>query len=441
MFRGALDVGATAINEVMKVAAVNAIADLAKEPPSDIAARAYGGVMETFGPQSLIPSPFDQRLILRVAPAVARAAMASGVATRPIADFDAYLERLNRFVFRSGVVMKPMIEAAKASPQRVIYADGEDERVLRAAEIAIAEGIAKPILIGRPSVIETRLKRYGLSLDLGGSCLVINPEDDPRFRAYVDLFFAKVGRKGINPEAARTIVRTNMTVIGALAVEIGDADALICGLDGRFDRHLADIANVIGAMPGARGFSALSLLINTRGSYFLTDTHVTIDPTAEGIADMTRLAAAAIRRFGITPKAALLSLSNFGSRDCASAAKMRSAVEMLWATDPGLEVDGEMHGDSALADEFRLRVMPNSRLQGEANLLVFPTLDAANIALNLLKTMTDALHVGPILLGAARAAHILTPSVTSRGVLNMTALAAVDAQARAEGGDRTRQGR
>ncbi|SDB43520.1 NADP-dependent malic enzyme [Bauldia litoralis] len=432
IFRGALDVGATAINEAMKHAAVAAIADLAREPPSDVVARAYGGEPETFGPLSLIPSPFDQRLILKIAPAVARAATESGVATRPIADFDAYLDQLNRFVFRSGLIMKPMITAARSAPKRVVYADGEDERVLRAAQIAIEEGIARPILIGRPSVIDVRCRRYGLRFSLENDCEIINPEDDPRYRAYADLYFSKVGRKGIDPEAARTVVRTNTTVIAALAVERGDADALICGLSGRFIRHLRDIGHIIGLKPEARAFSALSLLINTRGSYFLTDTHVTVDPDADEIAEMTRLAAAEIRRFGIDPKAAMLSTSNYGTREIESAAKMRKAVEILWRTDPDLDVDGEMHGDAALSVAFRQRVMPDSRLEGEANLLVFPSLDAANIALNLLKEMTGALHVGPILLGAAKPAHIVTPSVTSRGVLNMTALAVVGAQSQEE---------
>ncbi len=429
IFRGALDVGATTINEAMKHAAVAAIADLAREPPSDVVARAYGGEAEAFGPQSLIPSPFDQRLILKIAPAVARAAAESGVAARPIADFDAYLDGLNRFVFRSGLIMKPMITAAKSAPKRVVYADGEDERVLRAAQIAIEEGIARPILIGRPNVIDVRCRRYGLRFSLDNDCEIINPEDDPRYRAYADLYFSKVGRRGIDPEAARTVVRTNTTVIAALAVERGDADALICGLNGRFIRHLRDIGHIIGLKPEARAFSALSLLINTRGSYFLTDTHVTVEPDADEIAEMTRLAAAEIRRFGIEPRAALLSTSNYGTREIDSAVKMRQAVEILWRTDPDLEVDGEMHGDAALSEAFRERVMPTSRLQGEANLLVFPSLDAANIALNLLKEMTDALHVGPILLGAAKPAYIVTPSVTSRGVLNMTALAVVGAQA------------
>ncbi|MEJ1157396.1 NADP-dependent malic enzyme [Prosthecomicrobium sp. N25] len=431
IFRGALDVGATTIDETMKLAAVRAIAALAREEPSDVAARAYGGESETFGPNYLIPSPFDQRLILRIAPAVARAAMTAGVATRPIADFDAYLDRLNRFVFKSGLVMKPMTTAAKAAPEkaRVIYSDGEDERVLRAAQVILEEEIATPILIGRPQVIESRLKRYGLRIRQGVDFAVVNPADDPRYKDYVDLYLAKVGRKGVTPEAAKIIVRTNQSVIGALAVERGDADALLCGIDGRFNRHRKVVHDVIGVAPSLadEDFAALSLLLNQQGAYFLTDTYVSIDPSPLEIAETTILAADHIRRFGIVPKAALLSASNFGSRELASAEKMRKTLEILREKAPDLEVDGEMHGDAALSQEMRDRVNPASYLSGEANLLVFPTLDSANIALNLIKVMTNALHVGPILLGTNKTAHILTPSVTSRGVVNMSTLAAVDA--------------
>ena len=430
IFRGALDVGAREINEAMKAAAVTAIAELAREEPSDVAARAYGGETTTFGPDYLIPAPFDQRLILRIAPAVARAATKTGVATRPISDFDAYNDRLTGFVLRSGLIMKPVVAAAKTDLKRVIYAEGEDERVLRAAQIALDEGLATPILIGRPQVIETRAKRYGLKIRPGRDLEIVNPEDDPRYRDYVDDYFALVGRRGVTPEAARTAVRTNTTVIGALAVHRGEADALICGLEGRFDRHLRDIRAIIGTGEGVRDLSTLSLLISSYGPVFLSDTYVSIDPSPEHVAETTLMAARHIARFGITPKAALLSHSNFGSRDTESATKMRRARAILQETAPELEVDGEMHGDSALSEELRRRFMPSSPLSGAANLLVFPTLDAANIALNLLKVMTDALHVGPILLGSAEPAHILTPSVTSRGVVNMTALAAVDAQMR-----------
>ncbi|MEM5580889.1 MULTISPECIES: NADP-dependent malic enzyme [unclassified Roseibium] len=430
IFRGALDVGATSINEEMKRAAVEAIAGLAREEPSDVAARAYGGKVETFGPNYLIPSPFDQRLILRIAPAVARAAMETGVATRPIADFDAYLDRLNRFVFRSGLIMKPIIQNASKDPQRIIYAEGEDERVLRAAQVLIEDKIAKPILVGRPDVLQQRCERFGLKIRPDVDFEFINPQDDPRYRDYADEYFECVGRQGMPPNAARTVVRTNTTVISALAVRRGDADAVICGLEGRFIRHLRDIKQVIGICESARDLSAMSLLINSQGAMFLSDTFVTEDPTAEEISEMAILAAEEIRRFGIEPKIALLSLSNFGSRDTASSRKMREALNLIWKRYPGLEADGEMHGDSALSVDLRERVMPGSKLTGEANLLLFPNLDAANIAHNLLKVATQALHVGPILLGAAKPAHILTPSVTSRGVVNMSALASVEAQTR-----------
>ena len=430
IFRGALDCGARAINEEMKLAAVRAIAGLAREEPSDVAARAYSTETPVFGPDFLIPSPFDPRLILRIAPAVAKAACESGVASRPITDWAAYLDRLNRFVFRSGLVMKPVFTIAKsASAKRVVYADGEDERILRAAQVVLEEGIAQPILIGRPHVIEVRLKRYGLRIRPGSDFDLINPEDDPRYRQYVDLLIELAGRRGITQEGARTLVRTDSTVIAALAVRRDEADAMICGLEGRFERHLRNVSLIIGARPGLRDrdLSTLSMLISQRGVTFFTDTYVSVDPTAEEIAEMTLLAAEEIRRFGIEPKVALLSHSDFGSRPSPSALKMREAVQILHRIAPTLECDGEMHGDSALSETLRSRVYPHSRLKGEANLLVFPNLDSANITLTTVKQMMDALHVGPILLGTAKPAHILTPSVTSRGVVNMTALAVAEA--------------
>jgi malate dehydrogenase (oxaloacetate-decarboxylating)(NADP+) len=433
IFRGALDVGATAINEHMKMAAVRAIAGLAREEPSDVAARAYSGETPIFGPDYLIPSPFDPRLILRIAPAVATAAMESGVATRPIEDMGAYIDRLTRFVFRSGLIMKPVFTKAKAAQtNRVIYADGEDERVLRAAQVVLEEGIARPILVGRPYVIEQRLERYGLRIRPGTDFEITNPEDDPRYRDYVDLLMRIAGRRGVTPEAARTLVRTNNTVIACLAMQRGEADAMICGLEGRFERHLRNVDLLIGRRDGVRDLSALSMLISQRGVTFFTDTYVTVDPSAADIAEMTVLAAEEIRRFGLEPKAALLSHSNFGSRDSASALKMREAASILRRLAPDLVADGEMHGDSALSDILRARVYPNSTLKGEANLLVFPNLDAANITLTTVKIMLDALHVGPIMLGTAMPAHILTPSVTSRGVVNMTAIAVTEADQKAE---------
>jgi malate dehydrogenase (oxaloacetate-decarboxylating)(NADP+) len=354
--------------------------------------------------------------------------MESGVATRPIEDFDAYNERLNRFVFRSGFIMKPLFAAAKADVKRVIYADGEDERVLRAALVALEDELAEPILIGRPQVVEARLERYGLSIRPGKDFELINPEDDPRYRDYVDLFLEKTCRRGITPDAARTIVRTNSTVIAAVALARGDADAMLCGLEGRFDRHLLTIRDVVGVAPGVQDFSAMSLLIMSKGAYFLADTFVSPDPSAEEVAEMARLCARQVRRFGIEPKVALLSHSNFGSANTPSAIKMREAVNILKTQDPDLEVEGEMHGDAALSEKLRMRIFPHSRLKGQANLLVLPNLDAANIAYELIKTLTDALPVGPILVGGAKPAHILTPSVTARGVVNMTAVAAVEAQ-------------
>jgi malate dehydrogenase (oxaloacetate-decarboxylating)(NADP+) len=429
IFRGALDVGATTINEEMKRAAVEAIAALAREAPSDVAARAYGGEARTFGPGSLIPNPFDPRLILRIAPAVAKAAIKSGVATRPIVDFETYLNRLDRFVFRSGFIMKPLFTTAKADPRRVIYAEGEDERVLRAVQVIVEEGLAKPALIGRPAVIEARLERYGLSIRPGKDFVLINPEDDPRYREFVNAYVEAAGRHGITPHTARTIVRTNATVIAALSVRLGLADAMICGLEGRYMAHLHSIRDVIGLAKGARDFSALSLVITAKGAFFLADTEVTTNPNADEIAEMAVQAAAHVRRFGITPKIALLSHSNFGSYDSESSRKMRLAAERLARSHPEIEVDGEMHGDAALSVGEREKAFPHARLKGEANVLIMPNLDAANIAYQLTKVLADALAVGPILVGAARPAHILTPSVTARGVINMTAIAVAEAQA------------
>lgn len=428
IFRGALDCGATTINEEMKMAAVKAIAALAREEVSEVAAKAYTGDTPTFGAEYLIPSPFDPRLILRIAPAVAKAAEESGVARRPITDYDAYLDKLGRFVFRSGFIMKPIFATAKTAPKkRVIFAEGEDERVLRAAQVLLEDGIGEPILIGRPQIVETRLQRFGLRIRPHTDFAIINPEDDPRYREYVEDYFAIVGRAGINMEAARTIVRTNTTVIGALSVKRGEADALICGVEGRFDKHVRDVRQILGKKPGVRDFSGLSLLISQKGAIFMTDTFVTENPPAEEIAEMTILAAETIKRFGITPKAALLSHSNFGSRNSESARKMRAALEIVRQNMPALEIDGEMQGGSALSETLRRRAMPNSTLTGEANLLVFPNLDSANISLGIVRTLTDALHVGPILLGAAQPVHVLSTSVTSRGVVNMAALAVVEA--------------
>jgi len=428
IFRGALDVSASTINEEMKIAAVKAIAQLAHEAPSDVVAKAYGGETRLYGKDNLIPSPFDPRLILRIAPAVARAAMETGVAKKPITDFDVYDEQLSRFVFRSGFVMKPLVQAAKANPKRVIYAEGEDERVLRAVQSVVEEHIAKPILIGRPEVVETRIKRFGLSIEAGKHFELVNPNEDPRYRDYVATYLEAAGRHGITPDAARTLVRTNSTVIAAIAVKRGDADAMLCGLEGRYASRLRHIRDIIGLIPGATDFAAMTLMVTNKGSFFLTDTHVRHDPTASQIAETALMCAGHVKRFGLEPKIALVSHSDFGSDDSPSAVKMRDALHILQRSSPGLEVDGEMQADSALSQAIRDLVMPTSRLKGEANVLVMPNLDAANTAYQITKIMADALPVGPILMGAAAPAHILTPSVTARGIVNMTALAVAEAQ-------------
>jgi malate dehydrogenase (oxaloacetate-decarboxylating)(NADP+) len=428
IFRGALDAGASAINEDMKRAAVKAIAALARESSSDIVAKAYGGEHRLFGPESLIPNPFDPRLILRIAPAVAKAAMDSGVAKRPITDFNAYADRLERFVFRSGFVMKPIFQAAKENPRRVIYAEGEDERTLRAAQVAVEEGLAKPILIGRPAVIDSRLKRHGLSLTAGKDFEIINPEDDPRYRDYVALYLECAGRRGVTPDLARTIVRTDATVIAALAVKRGDADAMICGLEGRYPMHLKTIDDVLGRSAAVSDYTALSLLITTRGAFFIADTYVSLDPNAAEIAEKAILSAGVVKRFGLEPKIALLSHANFGSRESASAKKMRDALAIVRAKAPELEIEGEMNADVALNQVLRDKIFPASKLKGEANLLLMPNLDSAKIAFQLVVEIADGLPVGPILIGAAKPAQIVTSTTTARGLVNMTALAVTSAQ-------------
>ena len=427
IFRGALDVGASTINEDMKKAAVRAIAALAREAPSEVVARAYGGEASPFGRTSLIPSPFDPRLMLRIAPAVAHAAMESGVARRPIADFDAYADRLGRFVFRSGFMMKPIFAAARGAQKRVIYSEGEDERVLRATQVILEERLAVPVLIGRPEVIQERLKRYGLAMKPDVDFEVIDPRSDPRYRDYVADYLEVGGRKGVTPDAARTVVRTSPSVIGALALHRGDVDALICGLEGRFASRLKHIKDIVGTAPGAKDFAALSLVIASSGTYFLADTHVRYDPSAQEIADMAIACAHHARRFGVTPKIALICHSDFGSADTPSALKMRAALALLRERAPELEADGEMQADTALSLLARQRVITDCRLDGEANVLIFPNLDAGSTALQLTRVIANALPVGPILMGPAKPAHVLTPSVTARGIVNMTAIAAAEA--------------
>ncbi len=427
IFRGALDVGATTITEAMKLAAVKAIADLAKAEQSDVVASAYNQEDLRFGPEYLIPKPFDPRLIVQIAPAVAQAAMESGVAKRPLKDFAAYRDQLTSFVYQSGLIMKPVFTAAKKSSARVVYAEGEDERVLRAVQVVVDEGLAKPILIGRPEVVVPRLERNGLRIRPGEDFELVNPNSDPRYRKYWQTYYDLMQRKGVSVELAKRDVMRRTTLIAALMVRLGDADAMICGTYAQHQQHLDVVSNVIGRKPGVKRFAAMNLLILPKRTLFICDTYVNQDPTAEEIAEMTFLAAEEVRRFGLVPKVALCSHSNFGSMPSPSSVKMSRARELIAEADPLLEVEGEMHGDAALDEQIRLRLFPNSRLKGEANLLIMPTLDAANISFNLLKVVSgEGITVGPILLGAAKPVHILTPTATVRRLVNMTALAVVD---------------
>jgi len=430
IFRGALDVGATTINTEMELAAVKAIAELAQAETSEQVALAYGIESMSFGPDYFIPKPFDPRLIARVAPAVAKAAMDSGVATRPCADIEAYRASLSQFVYHSGVIMQPLFTAAKAAPRRVVYAEGEDERVLRAVQVVVDEGLAKPILIGRPQVIEQRLEKLGLRVRPGNEFQLVNPDFDPRYRDYWTTYHQLTERRGVSPEYARIEMRRRQTLIGAMMMHKGEADALLCGTFGTHSMHLKFVDQVIGRRPGVSNYAAMNALMLPARTVFICDTYVNPDPNAEQIAEMTLLAAEEMRRFGIAPKVALLSASNFGSLECPSAAKMRDALKLISERAPELEIEGEMHGDAALSEEIRLRVFPRSRLRGEANLLVMPSLDAANIAFNLLKTAAGGnVTIGPMLLGAAGPVHIVTPSATVRRIVNMTALVVADANA------------
>jgi malate dehydrogenase (oxaloacetate-decarboxylating)(NADP+) len=430
IFRGALDVGATTINEDMKIACAKAIAQLARTAVPETVAAAYGLSTLGFGPDCIIPKPFDPRLAVEVPIAVAKAATASGVASRPIADFKAYRERLTQFVFRSGLTMKPIFDRARERPRRVVFADGEEPRVLRAVQVLLEEGLARPILIGRPDVVKARCGQLDLALPLEDEVDLCNPESDPRYNDYVAHYLERMGRGGVTPEAAREIVRTRPTVIGAIMVDRGEADALISGPTGRFEDHLRHIHEILGLRADVHDSSTLHLLILERGALFMADTYVSIDLPAEEVAETALLAAETVRRFGITPKVALLSHSNFGSLDSESARKMRRALAMIRERAPDLEIDGEMHADAALSAAIRGRILPSSTLSGEANLLIFPNLDAANIAFNLVKQVTNSVAVGPVLIGPAKPAHIVTPSVTARGIVNLSALAVVDAQAR-----------
>jgi malate dehydrogenase (oxaloacetate-decarboxylating)(NADP+) len=428
IFRGALDVGATTINEAMKQAAVRALAELAQAEQSDIVALAYSGEDLQFGAEYLIPKPFDPRLIVRIAPAVAQAAMESGVATRPIEDFAAYRENLTQFVYHSGLIMKPVFAAAKKNPKRIVFCEGEEERVLRAAQVVVDEGLGKPILIARPEVVMPRIERYGLRIRPERDFELVNPNSDPRFREYWQDYYTLMQRKGVSVEYAKREVTRRTTLIGALMVRRGDADAMICGTVAQFSVHMDYVTNVIGRRPNVNQFAAMNMLIMEKRTLFICDTYVNQEPTAEQIAEITILAAEAVQRFGIVPRIALLSHSNFGSSRAQTAAKMSRAVELLAERAPHLEVEGEMHGDAALDEAIRLRIFPNSRLKGEANLLIMPNLDAANIAFNLLKiTGGEGITIGPVLLGAAKPVHIVTPTATVRRLVNMAALASVDA--------------
>ena len=428
IFRGALDVGATEINDEMKLAAVRAIAELAREEQSDVVAMAYENIEMKFGPTYFIPKPFDPRLIVRIAPAVADAAMKSGVATRPILDFEAYKERLTQFVYHSGIIMKPVFLAAKQKPQRVVYCEGEDERVLRAVQIVVDEGLARPILIARPEVLENKIEKACLRIRPHRDFELFDPNSDPRIEGYWKQYYEIMQRKGVSEEYANREASRRTTLIGALMVNNGDADAMLCGTIANFDIHLRHIDDVIGLRRGVSRYAAMNVLILPGRTIFICDTYVNINPDAEQIADITILAAEEVRRFGLVPNIALLSHSNFGTSKDISAQKMSLAREMIIERDPTLKVEGEMHGDAALDEQIRQKIFPNSQISGEANLLIMPNLDAANISFNLMKvTAGEGITIGPILLGPSKVVHVLTPTATVRRLVNMTALCSVDA--------------
>jgi malate dehydrogenase (oxaloacetate-decarboxylating)(NADP+) len=430
IFRGALDVAATTVNEEMKLAAVEAIAELARLEASEVVARAYGGAAPVFGPEYIIPKPFDPRLILHVAPAVARAAMQSGVAQQPIDDWDAYREQLERFVFRSGQLMRPVFEAARKQPARIVYAEGADERTLRAVQTVIDEGIAKPVLIGKRDDIARRVSEMGLRMRLDDQVEILDPTRDHKvFDALTEPYQRLVGRRGVPPDSAARRVRTRATVAAAMLLHEGQVQAALCGGIGEWWRQIEYLLPIIPKRANVSRIYALSALILQSGALFMCDTHMNMDPNAEQIAEMTLLAASAVEGFGVTPKVALLSHSSFGASQSPSARKMRHALALLRAQAPDLEIDGEMHADAALSDVIRTRALPCTTLSGTANLLILPNLDAANIAFNLLKAGADALPIGPLLLGTSAPAHVLVPSVTARGIVNLSALASIEARA------------
>ncbi|HLR13195.1 MAG TPA: NADP-dependent malic enzyme [Burkholderiaceae bacterium] len=433
IFRGALDVGATTITRGMEKAAVLAICQLAQEEQNDAVAEAYGTYDVSFGPDYLIPKPFDTRLIVRIAPAVARAAMEDGVATRPITDLDSYVHQLQRFVYRSGAFMKPLFFNVKqllrdGGKSRIVFTEGEDERVLRAAQIVVDEGLAYPILVGRPAVLANRIKRFGLRIQLGVDVEVTDPEHDERFNRYWTAYWEIMCRRGVTREMARVEMRRRFTLIGAMMVHLGEADGMICGTVGTYNNHLRYIDEVIGRQPGADIYAAMNILLVESRTLVLADTHVNDNPNAEEIAEITLAAATEMRLLNMEPKAALLSRSNFGTDSSSSGTKMQQALAMIRERDPDLEIDGEMHGDCALDEDLRRRILPNTTLSGEANLLVCPSVDAGNIAYNLLKTAAGGnVAVGPFLLGANAPVHILTSSSTVRRIVNMAALTVLDA--------------
>jgi malate dehydrogenase (oxaloacetate-decarboxylating)(NADP+) len=431
IFRGALDVGATGINEEMTVACAHAIAELARREASDVAQRAYGGQVPHFGANYLIPRPFDPRLLVQVAPAVAKAAMDSGVATRPLPDLAAYTDKLTQFVYRTGLTMKPVFERARAEPKRIAYAEGEEEIVLRAVQTVVDENLARPILIGRPEVIQRRIERIGLRLREGRDFELCNIHSDPRFDAYWQQYYNLMQRRGVTPASAKAVVRSRTAAIAALMVARGEADAMICGVVGRHQRKTADIRDIIGLDAGVHSLASMSGVINDKGLTFFLDTHTQPDPDAEQIAEATQQATARLNMLGIKPRVALIAGSNFGSRNTATARKMQAVLALLRERVPELEVEGEMQPDVALNPALRERLFPNSRLTGRANVFVFPNLAAANASFNITRCMSDGVVLGPILMGAAKPAHVLTPQATVRRVVNMSAIACVEAQIRA----------
>jgi malate dehydrogenase (oxaloacetate-decarboxylating)(NADP+) len=429
IFRGALDVGATTINEEMKLACVHAIADLALAEQSDVVASAYDDQDLSFGPEYIIPKPFDPRLIVKIAPAVAKAAMDSGVATRPIEDFDAYVEKLAEFVYKTNLFMKPIFSQARKEVKRVVLAEGEEERVLHATQELVSQGLAFPILVGRPSVIEMRLKKLGLQLTPGKDFEVVNNESDPRFNEYWGEYYQIMKRRGVSQEQARRAVIGNPTLIAAIMLHRGEADAMICGTIGSYHEHYDVVKNVFGFREGAHVAGAMNALLLPSGNTFIADTYVNDDPTPEQLAEITLMAAETVRRFGIEPKVALLSHSSFGSSDCPAARKMRKTLELVNELAPELEIDGEMHGDAALVESIRHDLMPDSPLKGSANLLIMPNMEAARISYNLLRvSCSEGVTVGPVLMGVAKPVHILTPIASVRRIVNMVALAVVEAQ-------------